>query len=268
MPQLTFVGLGLWDEDDVSVRGLEAIRTADTVLAEWYTAFLAGASPQDLEEAYGQAVEVLDRQGVEQGTRVLDAAREGDAVFLTAGDAMTATTHVDLRLQAEAEGIETRVIPGASVVTAVPGLLGLQSYKFGRGTTLVFPRGSYFPTSPYDVVAANKTRGLHTLVLLDIKRDEDRYMTASEGVELLLRMEEERGEGVVTEDTVVAGVARAGSPEPVTAAGPAREVAGFDFGPPLHAVVVPGEMHFVESQALRELATWLGEPGAGEPPEG
>lgn len=264
MPSLTFVGLGLWDERDVSLRGLEAVEDADRVFAEWYTAFLAGADLGDLEDLYGAEVAVLDRAAVEDGARVLEAAREGDVAFLTAGDAMTATTHVDLRVAAEEAGIPTRVVPGASVVATVPGLLGLQTYKFGRSTTLVFPRGDYFPASPYETVADNRERGLHTLVLLDIENEEldgePRCMTASRGAELLLRHEEEQGRGALGPGTVVAGVARAGSPDPTLAAGPAEAVASYDFGPPLHALVVPGELHFKEEQSLRVLADWLGEP--------
>lgn len=268
MPSLTFVGLGLWDERDVSLRGLEAVQGADRVFAEWYTAFLAGADLRDLEDLYGVEVEVLDRAAVEDGTRVLGAAADGDVAFLTAGDAMTATTHVDLRVAAEEAGVGTRVIPGASAVTTVPGLLGLQTYKFGRSTTLVFPRGDYFPASPYETVADNRERGLHTLVLLDIENEEAggeaRCMTASHGAELLMRHEQEQGRGAVPPDRVVAGVARAGSPDPALAAGPAEAVAGYDFGAPLHALVVPGDLHFKEEESLRVLCDWLGdEPDGG-----
>jgi len=41
---LTFVGLGLHDHRDVSIRGLEAIRRADTVFFEGYTSRLGGTS--------------------------------------------------------------------------------------------------------------------------------------------------------------------------------------------------------------------------------
>src|SRR5581483_12435745 len=106
------------------------------------------------------------------------------------------------------------VIHGASIATAAAGLLGLMSYKFGRATTLVFPEGSYFPTSPYDVIRDNRARGLHTLTLLDLRAHESRFMHADEGAALLLRMEKERGEGVLSPESVAFAIARAGSPEP------------------------------------------------------
>ena len=167
---------------------------------------------------------------------------------------MTATTHVELRLRAAKEGIETRVVHGASIATAVAGLTGLTSYKFGRATTIVFPDGSYFPTSPYDVVRENLARGLHTLCLLDLCAAESRYMTAREGAALLLRMEEERKEGALSRETLVVAIARAGSSDALVARGTLAAMARADLGAPLHALVVPGRLHFVEEEAVRAFA--------------
>ena len=254
---LTFVGLGLWDEKDVSLAGLEAIKAADDVYAEWYTAHLGGATPDRLEAFYGRKVTFLDRDPLEKGDALLESARSKDVVLLAVGDSMTATTHVELRVRAAEMGIQTRVIHGASISVAAAGLLGLMSYKFGRATTIVFPDGSYFPTSPYDVLKENRERGLHTLTLLDLRAAQKRYMSASEGAALLLRMEDERKEGVFTPETVVFALARAGSPEPGVWRGSLRAIAAADLGPPLHTLVVPGRLHFVEEEAVRALAKSL-----------
>lgn len=251
---LTFVGLGLWDEKDVSVRGMQAVHQADVVYAESYTAFLGGVTKERLREWYDTDIQFLDRDPMEKGDVILEAARTRNVVLLAVGDSMTATTHVDLRVRAERMGIETRVIHGASIATAVAGLLGLFSYKFGRATTVVFPDGSYFPTSPYDVLRDNRARGLHTLTLLDLRAAEGRYMTAAEGAALLLRMERERGEGVFTDESEVYAIARAGSPAPVVARGSLAAMARADLGEPLHTLVVPGQLHFVEEEAVATLA--------------
>ncbi|HUR68798.1 MAG TPA: diphthine synthase [Candidatus Thermoplasmatota archaeon] len=251
---LTFVGLGLWDEKDVSVRGLEAVRAADVVFAEWYTAHLGGASPQKLLDFYGRDITFLDRDPLEKGDIILETARTKDVALLAVGDSMTATTHVDLRVRAEQAGIKTRVIHGASIATAVAGLLGLMSYKFGRATTVVFPDGNYFPTSPYDVLRDNRARGLHTLTLLDLRAAEGRFMTASEGAALLLRMERERAEGVFTGESEAFAIVRAGSAEPGVWRGKLSALAVADLGAPLHTLVVPGNLHFVEEEAVHTLA--------------
>lgn len=267
MSELAFVGLGLWDEQDVSFRGAQSIRDADTVFIETYTAFLGGTSLATLEAFHGRAFRHLSRSDVEKGDVVLEAARDGRAVLVVPGDSMTATTHVELRARAARAGIPTRLVHGASIATAASALLGLAHYKFGRSTTIVFPEGSYFPTSPYDVVRENLERGLHTLCLLDLRAggsetenrpgtavEGPRYMTASEGAALLLRMEAERKEGALTEATTACVVARAGSPAPIVARGPLAALARADFGAPLHVLVVPGKLHFSEEDALAALA--------------
>ena len=166
------------------------------------------------------------------------------------GDPLTATTHIELLLQAKQHTIETEVVHGASVATAVPGLLGLQFYKFGRTTTLAYPEGDYFPESPYDIIAENKLRQLHTLVLLDIHAEQNRYMTANEGMELLIKINNKRKEDVFNTRTLTCVVARAGAANTIIAADEAGKLMEQDFGPPLHTLVIPGKLHFKEAEAL------------------
>jgi len=252
--KLTFIGLGLFDEKDISVKGLENIKKCDKVYAEFYTAKLAGTTIKKIEELIDKKVEILKRDETEKGEKILNSAEKNNTVFLTCGDPMTATTHVDLHLRAIKKGVKTRVIHGSSIVTAVPGLLGLQNYKFGRTTTLAYPEKNYFPTSPYNVIKENKEMGLHTLVLLDIRADEDRYMTANEGIRFLLKIEDEKKQGVFDLDGLVCVVGRAGSDSPVCVAGCVRDLVDSDFGPTLHTIVVPGKLHFMEIEALTLLA--------------
>jgi diphthine synthase len=253
--RLSFVGLGLHDENGLTLRGLEEIEKADVVFAEAYTSTLATGSLERLAAKTGQRIELLDRTTVEEGTVVLDACMSKRVVLLVAGDPMTATTHIDLRLRALKQHIDTAVIHGASVLTAVPGLLGLQHYKFGRTTTLPFTQEGFSPTSPYDVISDNLSRGLHTLVLLDIDAENLRFMTANEGLNLLRDMERRTRKGAVSDDTLVCAVARAGSPDCIVRAGKVKELVSVDFGPPLHTLVVPGKLHFMEEEALELLAS-------------
>ena len=140
------------------------------------------------------------------------------------------------------------------VVSAVPGLLGLQNYKFGRSTTLAYPEGDYFPTSPYDVIKNNKKMGLHTLVLLDIQADRNRYMTANEGIKILIDYEKKIKNNVFTKNSIICVVARAGSDKPIARADEIDVLEKIDFGQPLHTLVIPGDLHFMEVEALIKLA--------------
>ncbi|TFG70921.1 MAG: diphthine synthase, partial [Methanomassiliicoccus sp.] len=152
--------------------------------------------------------------------------------------------------RAHKASIDTEVIHGSSALTAVPGLLGLQHYKFGRTTTLPFPQEGYSPTSPYDMIVENLERGLHTLVLLDIDAENSRYMSANEGLHLLQEMERRMVKGAAKDDSLVCVVARAGSPNCLVAAGPLSKLVAMDFGGPLHSIVVPGRLHFMEEESL------------------
>jgi len=250
MGELIFVGLGLWSEKDITVAGAEAARECDKVFAEFYTSML-GVPKEKIEKIIGRSIEVLSREEVEDGSIILNEAVDKKVCFLTGGDPMTATTHIDLRLRAMEKGISTRVVHGISIMTAAAGLLGLQSYKFGRATTLAFPEGDYFPTSPYGVIKENMERNLHTLVLLDVGK---KLMTANEGIELLMEMEERERRGIIGKKTLIAVVARASSPSPTVKAGYAYDMVKENFGPPLHCIVVPGKLHFMEAKALVMLA--------------
>lgn len=251
---LSFIGLGLYDENDISLKGLDEIKKADKIFAEFYTAKLVGTNIEKLERLFGKKIVVLNREETEKGDLIINSAGKEKTVFLTTGDSMTATTHVELRIRAIKQGIKTKVIHGSSIVSAVSGLLGLQNYKFGRTTTLAYPEKDYFPTSPYDVIQENKEMGLHTLVLLDIQEDKKRYMTANEGLSLLLEMEKKVGKKLFESKTVVCVVARAGSEDPVVKTGAIKELVNEDFGKPLHSIVIPGRLHFMEVESLTILA--------------
>ncbi len=255
MGELIFIGLGLYDEKDISVKGLETAREADVIFSEFYTSNLAGSTVKKVEEQLDREVHTLERKEVEEEALPLEKAEEEKTVFLTAGDPMAATTHVDLRLRAEKEGVETKVIHSSSIFSAVPSILGLQHYKFGRTVTLPFKReGEEYPSSPYENILENEERGLHTLVLLDINSESKRYMDVEEGVEALLELEKEEDEGLMTEECLIAGLARIGSDDPEIKAGYPEEVKKHDFGSGLHSLVVFGDLHFMEIDSLVTLA--------------
>ena len=246
---LTFVGLGLYDERSVTIEGRDALGSADRVFAEFYTSKLLGASVADLETYHDADIEVRDRAGVEQDPEeILRAAEDGDAVFLTAGDTMISTTHVDLRLRAEARNVDTRVVHAPTAQSAASGLTGLQNYRFGKATTLPFDYAhgaDGVPASVTDALDENRERGLHTLVYLDIKQERDEYMTADHAAELL---------AADYDDVLAVVVARAGSDNPLVTADRLSALAERDFGDPLHLLVVPGDLHHVEADALAALA--------------
>ncbi len=253
---LTFVGLGLYDEKDISLKGLEAIRDADVVYAEFYTSPLGDKTVEMMEEVYGKRISVLERGDVEENAEegILKLAKSKKVVLLSGGDAMIATTHVDLRLRAIDMEIETRIIHAPSISSAVAGLCGLQSYKFGKSATVAPPYKGVISEMPYDTIIANKERGLHTLLYLDIS------MRINEGLRLLEAVDEkkkEKGEVFTFKKSIGVGIARAGSDKPVVKADYLDVLKNYEFGELPHVLVVPGDLHFMEKEALIKIAQAL-----------
>jgi diphthine synthase len=170
--ELVFVGLGLNDEKGICIKGLEETKAADNVFMELYTSFMPDFSLQRFETLCGKKIQLVSRYDLEEenGVVILEAARNGKAVFLVPGDPFIATTHVTLRVDAEKRGIKTRIIHGTSIISAIVSLSGLHNYKFGKTVTIPFPEN--FSETPYNVIAQNKSLSLHTLCLLDLKANE------------------------------------------------------------------------------------------------
>lgn len=249
---LVFIGLGLQGKG-LSLRGLEEARGADVIYAELYTSLVPGLDLSELERQFGKPVKVLARETVEQHPEeVLERAKTQKVAFLVPGDPMVATTHVDLRLRAAKRGIKTRVIHGASIASAAPGLAGLQSYKLGRSATVPFPDNP--SETPYRVLAENLRRGLHTILLLDIRAGEGQALSANDAIKILLDLESKLKKGVFTPQTLAVVVARAGSPNSQVKADRVERLQKLDFGHPPHVLIVPGKLHFLEAEALRVFA--------------
>ncbi|KAJ9624024.1 diphthine synthase [Taxawa tesnikishii (nom. ined.)] len=206
---LYIIGLGLADEKDISVKGLEVVRKAERVYLEAYTAILL-VDKEQLEAYYGRSIVIADREMVESSSEeIMKDADKVDVAFLVVGDPFSATTHTDFVLRARESNppIPTRVLPNASILTGV-GCTGLSLYNFGQTVSMVFFTENWKPSSYYDRVKENVAVGLHTLVLLDIKVKEPdliamakgkiryeppRFMTVAQCAGQLIETEEERG---------------------------------------------------------------------------
>jgi diphthine synthase len=250
--ELTFIGMGLNEETDISLKGLEKAKASDAVFAELYTSLMPELKLEKLESLIEKRIQIVSRRNLEEeeGKTILDEAQKGSAVFLVPGDPLIATTHVDLRIRAQKKGIRTSIIHGASIISAIIGLSGLQNYKFGRSVTIPFIDAGSGSETPYNVIAENKKTGLHTLCFLDMKADEKRYMSVKEALRILFALEEHRNQHIITPNTLVVGVARAGSQNPTIKSDFAEQLSEFDFGKPPHSLVFPGKLHFMEAEAL------------------
>ncbi|KAH8804671.1 tetrapyrrole methylase [Xylogone sp. PMI_703] len=274
---LYLIGLGLSDETDITVRGLEIVRKASRVYLEAYTSILL-VDKTVLEKYYGREVIVADREMVESASDdILNDAQNVDVAFLVVGDPFGATTHTDLVLRARSLSIQVSTIPNASIMSAI-GATGLQLYNFGQTVSMVFFTETWKPASFYDRIRENRNIGLHTLVLLDIKVKEQslenmargrkiyeppRYMTVGQCARQMLEIEEikqEEGDGqggVYGEESLAIGAARVGGKTEKFVSGTLKQLCDADeiLGGPLHSLVLLGRrVHELESDYVREYA--------------
>ena len=250
MTELVFVGLGLNDDKGISVKGLEETRTADHVFMELYTSLMPEFNLDRFETSCGKKVRLVSRSELEEqnGAVILEAAQKGKTVFLVPGDPFIATTHITLRIEAQKLQIKTRIIHGTSIMSAIVSLSGLHNYKFGKTVTIPFLEN--FSETPYNVIAQNKQLGLHTLCLLDLKAVEKQFLSINQATKMLFDIERKRKMDIINPDQAAIGVARAGSDTPRLKADFLSVLADFDFGPPPHSLIIPGELHFMEVESL------------------
>jgi diphthine synthase len=239
---LYLVGLGLWDEKDVLLSGLEACRTADKVYCELFTSAWGG-DLKKLERTIGKRIEMLERKDVEEASdRLIEEAKTKDIAILVPGDPLTATTHIHLIMECKRKGIAFEVIHSSSIYTAV-AKTGLQLYKFGRTTTVPSASGKYAATSFFDAIAENAKAGLHTLVLLD------RNMGTQEGLKILKDAERKKRKKIL-KDAILCS--RMGSKKERVVYG---EISGLMERalPPPAVIIIPGRLHFIEKEFLETL---------------
>lgn len=93
------IGLGLGDEKDISLKGLEAIKSSSRIYLEHYTSLL-GVDKEKLSDLYGKEVILADREMVEsEADRLFENSKSENVSFLVVGDPFGATTHTDIVLR-------------------------------------------------------------------------------------------------------------------------------------------------------------------------
>lgn len=224
---LYLIGLGLGDHTDITVRGLECVKSCSKLFLEYYTSVL-GVDKAVLEEYYGKPIEVADREFVEsRAEEIYATAKEENVALLVVGDPLCATTHVDIILRAKKENIKVEVIHNASAMGAAASC-GLQLYQFGYTVSIPWFEDGWKPSSYYERIDYNSKGGMHTLCLLDIKVKEPdyeamvkfgkvkylppRFMSVNIAIEQLLEIEEDKQLGVLSRKTLAVGMARLGQP--------------------------------------------------------
>jgi diphthine synthase len=245
---LVFVGLGLGPKG-VSLEGVEELKSANAIYLEYYTTPHEPSLLNELERVLGKSVTIVDREFVEDGTRILEEASKKKVALAVLGDPMIATTHDELRARAIRQGIETRVVHGATIASAAASASGLHSYKFSRTVTVTRESVGRL-TQAYHILHDNLLEGAHTLLLLEYDVKSGEGVSPADAFAGLLLAEGNFKRGVVNERTFALVMSRIGRGDSNFSAGNLSELSRTSHGEPPHCLVIPGKLHFSESEAL------------------
>lgn len=250
---LSLIGLGLWNGKDLTLKGIDRAKNSDVVYIELYTSKWYG-NVKKLEDIISKKIKVLKRKYLEEESDIiLKEAEDKNVVLFIPGDPLVATTHISLISDARKKGIDVEIIHNASIYSAIAEV-GFHIYSFGATATIPFPEktGGKLPKSVYRTLKMNKMNGLHTLLLLDVIAEKNKYMTPNGGMKIMLETEEKVNDDIFTEDTEIVVFARAGSEKPLIVYGKVKNLLNKDFGKPPFVIIVPGQMHFTEKEYLEE----------------
>lgn len=237
---LYFVGGGLWDEKDITLRGIDALRKCSAVYLDSYTSFWGGKD--GLEKLVGK-VTIATRKDLEDNAmKIVAQAKGSDVAIVVPGDPMVATTHSMIIMEARKHGVDTLVIHAPSIFSAIAET-GLHIYKFGKTITVPFPSENFSPEGFYDGIKENRDRGLHTLLLLDIR---EQQMKPGYAMEIILSIAEKRNNEIKKGDKILVVSF--------------KDISKISYGridalmkqefPSPSCIIIPGKLHLTEEEFL------------------
>ena len=255
---LWFIGLGISGFKSIPTEAIDIISKADIIYLEQFTSPIGKSDLTKIKNTVKGNFVLAKRWMVEDGKEILNNAKKKKVVLLAYGDPYIATTHIELRARAAAEKIKTRSIHASSSLTSMIGECGLHFYKIGRIATIMNEMNSL--TTPYFVIYRNIIEGNHTVLLLEYNQDKDFFLDPKDALEKLLETEKGQRRKIIRENTYVIIASRIGFKNQKIISGKISSLIEVDFGKPPHTIIIPGRLHFTESDALKMFSQCIDEP--------
>lgn len=234
---LYLIGLGL-NERSISKEALEIIPRCKKVYLENYTVDFP-YTEQALIDEIGKKVTLADRGKVEN-FELVDEAKKMDVALLIYGSPLAATTHVTLIQEAIASGVKYKILQNASVMDAIAET-GLQLYKFGKITSMPYWKKSYEPDSFMEIVKENQSIKAHSLILMDIG------LNINKAIEQLEKAAQNHN--VKLGRLIICQCL--GTKKQKILYRSLDEIREFSGVQKPYCIIIPGELHFVEKEFLR-----------------
>ena len=255
---LWFVGLGISGITELSDSTLSVIKDADIVYLESFTSPISESEKDQLKRISNGEFKIAKRWLVEDGNEILENAKDKKTVLISYGDPYIATTHLELKTRAISDKIETKTIHSSSIVSSLIGEAGLHYYKVGKVLTIMNDPKSMI--TPYNTIFNNLLSKTHSVILLEYNEDKSFFLEPQNALSLLLDVEKMQNRKIISKDIFAIVASRIGKNNQKIIAGKISNLLKKEFGEPPHSIIIPGSLHFTESDALTIVTECLDEP--------
>ena len=233
---LNLIGLGL-NANSITAEALQALKSSDKLYLENYTVNFPYPIGE-LEKSYNVKITELERSKVEDES-ILNEAESQNISLLVYGDALSATTHIQLILACKKQKVPYKIFHNASIMTAVAET-GLQLYKFGKTASMPnWAEHTNKPTSFANYIKQNQSIKAHTLILTDIGLEIEQAITQ------LQESTKDLPEKIIA-------ISNAGTPNQKIFYDTPDNLKNKKVKMPF-ALIIPTELHFIEEEAIKEL---------------
>ena len=255
---LWFVGLGISGISELSDNTISIIKNANTVYLESFTSPISETEKEQLANMCDGEFKIAKRWLVEDGNEILENAKNREVVLISYGDPYIATTHLELKTRAVTDKIETKTIHSSSIVSSLIGEIGLQYYKVGKILTIMNDPKSMI--TPYNTISNNLLSKMHSVILLEYNEDKSFFLAPQDALSLLLDAEKIQNGKIISLDTFAIIASRIGKSDQNITSGKISNLIKKEFGNPPHTIIIPGSLHFTESNAVKIVTDCIDEP--------
>ena len=255
---LWFVGLGISGISELSDNTISIIKNANTVYLESFTSPISETEKEQLANMCDGEFKIAKRWLVEDGNEILENAKKRQVVLISYGDPYIATTHLELKTRAVTDKIETKTIHSSSIVSSLIGEIGLQYYKVGKILTIMNDPKSMI--TPYNTISNNLLSKMHSVILLEYNEDKSFFLAPQDALSLLLDAEKIQNGKIISLDTFAIIASRIGKSDQNITSGKISNLIKKEFGNPPHTIIIPGSLHFTESNAVKIVTDCIDEP--------
>jgi len=255
---LWFVGLGISGISELSDSTISVIKNADIVYLESFTSPISESEKNQLRDISNGEFKIAKRWLVEDGNEILENAKDKKIVLISYGDPYIATTHLELKTRAIRDKIATKTIHSSSIVSSLIGEVGLHYYKVGKVLTIMNDPKAMI--TPYNTIFANLLNKTHSVILLEYNEDKSFFLEPQNALSLLLDVEKTQERKIISTDTFTIIASRIGKNDQKIISGKISNLLKKQFGEPPHSIIIPGNLHFTESDALKTVTEYLDEP--------